>query len=260
MASLELAVRLRGFPDCIAWEVAVAKIFDLDRFTKWKRGKKSSGRSAEPLDAERPGVDKVLPINMGKGRGGSWPVSSADTSLHVGAAFLLVIGILCGLYLGGSDKKPAIPKADKQSSDQTPQQPMPARSLAKPSPIVPVDGARPESSTMAKDASPKAVPMPAAPRFTPTRFEATHKKVFGGCTGQLELTAARLHFSCPNQPDLNLPVDVIAKAHKDGVVLRSGEKYHFVIANHTKDQAEAIFESWLSRVQQMPQPGRAAAF
>ncbi len=170
---------------------------------------------------------------------------------------MLVIGVLCGLYLSGSDKKPAILKADQQiSPDTTPQQPMPARSLAKPSPIVPADGTRPESSIMARDAAPKAAPMPPAARFLPTRFEATHKKVFGGCTGQLELTAARLHFSCPDQPDLNFPVDVIAKVHKDGVVLKSGEKYHFVIANHTKDQAEAIFESWLSRVQPMPQPGR----
>ncbi len=232
----------------------MAKIFDLDRFTKRKRGKKPSGDAVNPLDTERPGVGKVLPINMAKGRGGSWPASSSDTSLHVGAAFLLVIGVLCGLYLSGSDKKPAIPKADKQSlPDTTPQQPMPARSMAKPSPIVPAEGTGSGSSTMAKDAAPRAVPMPQAARFLPTRFEATHKKVFGGCTGQLELTAARLHFTCPDQPDLNFPVDVIAKVHKDGVVLKSGEKYHFVIANHTKDQAEAIFESWLSRVQQMPQ-------
>ena len=235
----------------------MAKIFDLDRFTKRKRGKRPSGNAANPPDTQPPGVGKVLPINMAKGRGGSWPASSSNTSLHVGAAFLLVIGVLCGLYLSGSDKKPAIPKADQQiSPDTTPQQPMPARSLAKPSPIVPADGTRPESSIMARDAAPKAAPMPPAARFLPTRFEATHKKVFGGCTGQLELTAARLHFSCPDQPDLNFPVAVIAKVHKDGVVLKSGEKYHFVIANHTKDQAEAIFESWLSRVQPMAQPGR----
>ncbi len=235
----------------------MAKIFDLDRFTKRKRGRKPSGNAANPTDAERLGVGKVLPINMAKGRGGSWPASSSDTSLHVGAAFLLVIGILCGLYLSGSDKKPAIPKAEKQISPATTAQlPMPPRSLAKPSPIVPADGTRPESSVMARDAAPKAVPTPPTERFLPTRFEATHKKVFGGCTGQLELTAARLHFTCPDQPDLNFPVDVIAKVHKDGVVLKSGEKYHFVIANHTKDQAEEIFESWLSRVQQAPQASR----
>ena len=105
----------------------MAKIFDLDRFTKRKRGKKPSGNAANPPDAQPPGVGKVLPINMAKGRGGSWPASSSNTSLHVGAAFLLVIGVLCGLYLSGSDKKPAIPKADQQiSPDTTPQQPMPA--------------------------------------------------------------------------------------------------------------------------------------
>jgi hypothetical protein len=177
----------------------------------------------------------------------------------VGAAFLLVIGILCGLYLSGSDKKPAPPKADKQiSTDAMPQQPLPARILAKPSPIVSANGARPEGSIVARDAAPRAGRMAAAVRFPPTRFEATRKKVFGGCTGQLELTAARLHFSCPDQPDLNFPVDTIAKVHKDGVVLKSGEKYHFDIANHTKDQAEAIFESWLSRVQQGEPTGRTA--
>jgi hypothetical protein len=80
------------------------------------------------------------------------------------------------------------------------------------------------------------------------RYEATHKKAFGGCTGQLELTKAGLHFRCPNEADLNIPVGSIAKVHKDGVVLESGEKYHFLIANQTKDQVEAIFILWLSRV------------
>jgi hypothetical protein len=91
------------------------------------------------------------------------------------------------------------------------------------------------------------------------RYEATRKKVFGGCTGQLELTGSRLHFRCPNQADLIFPVAAIAKAHKDGVVLKSGEKYHFIIANHTKGQVEAIFISWLNRVQQFPRPSRVSS-
>ena len=245
----------------------MAKIFDLDRFTKRKRARSPSGKAAAFSDTGRTGGRKVLPISMAKGqRGGSWPASSSDTSLYSGAAFLLVIGVLCGIYLSGSDKKPATPKAT--TTAQTPvgataAPAVPARPLAKPSPIVPANKAEPQSSIVAKQAAPDASPiLPAthAARFLPTRFEATHKKVFGGCTGQLELTAARLYFSCPNQPDLNLPVDEIAKAHKDGVVLKSGEKYHFVIANRTKDQAEAIFESWLSRVQQGAQGGRMMAF
>ena len=75
-----------------------------------------------------------------------------------------------------------------------------------------------------------------------------------------ELTSSRLHFSCPNQADLNFPVASIQKAHKDGIELKSGEKYHFIIANRTKDQVEAIFVSWLNRVQQFPQQVAAGAF
>jgi hypothetical protein len=99
-----------------------------------------------------------------------------------------------------------------------------------------------------------------ASHYHPMRYEATHKKVIGGCTGQLELTSARLHFRCPSEADLNIPVASILKAHKDGVVLESGEKYHFLIANHTKGQVEAIFIQWLSRVQQFQQQSRKSSF
>jgi hypothetical protein len=94
----------------------------------------------------------------------------------------------------------------------------------------------------------------------PLRYEATRKKAFGGCTGELELTSAGLHFECPAQIDLNIPVGLIAKAHKDGVVLKSGEKYHFLVANRTKAQAEAIFIVWLNRFQHFQQPSREPSF
>ena len=93
------------------------------------------------------------------------------------------------------------------------------------------------------------LPGSSALHYYPMRYEATHKKAFGGCTGQLELTKARLQFRCPNEADLNIPVGSITKVHKDGVVLASGEKYHFLIANHTKGQVEAIFTLWLNSVQ-----------
>ena len=73
--------------------------------------------------------------------------------------------------------------------------------------------------------------------------------MFGGCTGQLELSSSMLVFRCQDQADLILPVATIAKAHKDGIVLKSGEKYHFLIANHTREQVEAIFSSWLNPIQ-----------
>ena len=90
------------------------------------------------------------------------------------------------------------------------------------------------------------------------KYEATHKKMFGGCTGELELTGSGLRFNCPHGNGLNLPVGSIAKAHKDGIELKSGEKYHFTIENRTKEQVEAIFLSWVNTVQPLPQTNRAA--
>ena len=36
--------------------------------------------------------------------------------------------------------------------------------------------------------APSKLPGSSTPHYYPIRFEATHKKAFGGCTGQLELT------------------------------------------------------------------------
>ncbi len=82
--------------------------------------------------------------------------------------------------------------------------------------------------------------------------------MFGGCTGELELTSAGLRFDCPHGAGLNFPVAIIAKAHKDGIELKSGEKYHFTIENRSKEQVEAIFLSWVSTVQPLSQQARAA--
>ena len=194
-------------------------------------------------------------------RPGSWPGSSAGT----GAAFLLGLFILCGLYLSRNDKKStaASPKSDEQLwSGPTSQPSSPVRPLPKPSAIIPADTARPNNSIVPRQVPNVVSNLPGFPalHYRSMRYEATHKKVFGGCTGQLELTSVRLHFQCSNQADLNIPVHSIAKAHKDGVVLASGEKYHFLIANHTKGQVEAIFMQWLGRVQQFQQQSRKSSF
>jgi hypothetical protein len=190
-------------------------------------------------------------------------MSAAPTSLSAGAAFLLVIGVLCGLYLGGSEDTPS----SRRKPDETPgngsapqassgsQMTAAVQHPAKPSPIVTLDQA--QRGIAGTSALTPRIAAP-SPRYVPTRFEATHKKMFRGCAGRLELTASRLRFSC-REDDLDFPVDAIAKAHKNGIVLKSGEKYHFTIANHTKDQVEAIFISWLNRVQSQPTE-RAAAF
>ena len=98
-----------------------------------------------------------------------------------------------------------------------------------------------------------------AVHYQPLKYAATHKQAFGGCAGQLELTSAALHFRCLHQADLDIPVSSIAGAHKDGVVLASGEKYHFLIANQTKEQVEVIFNQWLNNVRQSHQASRESS-
>jgi hypothetical protein len=182
-----------------------------------------------------------------------WQRSSSLPSIGAEARLLLVIGVVCGLLIYENGKKSAIANPKESKQLQVLPTPQPAQSilpLSKPTPVVPAKPARGERSMVSKQ-TPDAVAHPAstATQYTPVRYEATRKKVFGGCTGQLELTGSELVFRCPDQADLIFPVAAIARAHKDGIVLKSGEKYHFLIANHTRGQVEAIFISWLNRVQ-----------
>src|ERR1700733_1224174 len=258
---------MRGFPQTAApRRFLVAKDFDLHSNDKGQNGQRPPKRDPIPFDFRRRDRNNVRPIDSDKAESevswtGSWPGSSAGSGTTV---FLLAIAILSALYPNGNDKKStaASSKSNELRSGPVSQPSSPMRSLSKPSPTIRADTARPKSSIMPGQ-GPNAVsnlPGFSALHYSPMRYEATHKKVFGGCTGQLELTSARLHFRCSNQADLNFPVDAIAKAHKDGVILKSGEKYHFLIANHTKGQVEAIFTLWLNRVQQFQQPSRESSF
>jgi hypothetical protein len=172
---------------------------------------------------------------------------------------MLGIAILCGLYTGITYKKQTA--ANLKPQEQLRLGPT-SHSSSKPSPNPSAVTAHAAGSLMSEKASVAVSNSTGVPALHdhPLRYEATHKKVFGGCTGQLELTSARLHFRCPNEADLDIPVGSIAKAHKDGVVLASGEKYHFLIANHTKSQVEAIFTLWLNRVQHFQQLSRKSSF
>jgi len=216
------------------------------------------GGSQQPPNAQR--KNNVLPIDRGRRvPGRAWPISGSGLSMNSAAGLLIVIGVLCGLLISETDNKSSMAG---MKADVGPQKPAPATSVtpaaaakpAKPSPAVKAAAVRPAPSAVAVT---DARNLTRTPSYTPAKFQATHKKAFGGCSGELELTSTALHFRCPKS-DLDLPIDEIAKAHKDGVVLKSGEKYHFAIANHSKDQAEAIFISWLSRVQ--PAAEQKAAF
>jgi hypothetical protein len=238
----------------------VAKGFDLHSNDKGKSGARPPRRDVISFDSGRRARNDYLPTESDKAAASevSWPGFRPRSLAGAGPIFLLGIAILCGLYTGLTYKKSiASLKSEEQLQPGPTSQPSsPLQPLPKPSPNPPAVTAQAERSIMPERA-PNVVSNlsgSSAPRYHPMRYEATHKKAFGGCTGQLELTSARLHFRCPNEADLNIPIGSIVKVHKDGVVLASGEKYHFLIANQTKDQVEAIFILWLTRVQQFQQP------
>ena len=238
--------------------VSLAKDFDLHSNEKAKSNQRPSRRDAIPFDSGRKRRHDVRPIDSDKAESGvSWPGFWPRSLTGAAPIILLGIAILCTLDPSLKDKKStaARPESHEQlRSGPTSPPSSPQLPLSKPSPIPPAVTARPEGSQTAKAVS--NLPGSSAPHYHPVRYEATHKKALGGCTGQLELTSGGLHFKCANQADLNIPVGSIARAHKDGVVLESGEKYHFLIANHTKDQVEAIFILWLDGVHQSQQPNR----
>ncbi len=244
----------------------MAKDFDLHSNDKGKNGQRPSRRDVIPFDSARRGRNDFQPIDSIKAETGvSWRGFRPRSLVGAGPIFLLGIAILCGLYTAINFKKSTAAnlKSDKQLQPGPTSQPSsPVQLLSKPSPHLPAVTALADDSIMSEKAPNAVSKLPgfSAPHYHPVRYEATHKKVFGGCTGQLELTNVGLHFRCPNEADLNIPVGSIAKVHKDGVVLESGEKYHFLIANHTKDQAEAIFILWLNGVQQSQQESRKSSF
>ena len=244
----------------------MAKDFNLHSIDKAKSGQRPPRRDAIPFESGRRGRDDVRPIDSDKAETqvlwpGFWPRSLT------GAAPVILLGILilCMLDPSLRDKKStaaSLEPHEQLRSGPTSQPSPPVPPLSEPSPIPPAVTARPEGSITPKQ-TPNAMsnlPGSSALPYHPVWYEATHKKAFGGCTGQLELTSDRLHFKCANQADLNIPVGSIAKVHKDGVVLESGEKYHFLIANHTKDQVEAIFILWLNGVHQSQRPSRNSSF
>ncbi len=166
-------------------------------------------RAAIPFDAGRRGMNDVRPIESDKAESavsypGLWPRSLAGA----GPLFLLGVALLCTFYLGPNNKKPTAANLKPGQQPRSGQPSQPSSEVpppAKPSPAV---TARSEGSTVPeRPANPvSSFPGFQAVRYHPIKFAATHKKAFGGCTGQLELTSAALHFRCAHQADLDIPV------------------------------------------------------
>ena len=183
----------------------MAKDFDLHSNDKAKNGQRPPRRDVIPFDSGRRGRNDFRPIDSDKAESEvSWPGFWPRSLAGAGPIFLVGIAILCRLYPSIKYKKSTA--ASQTSEEQlrpgpTTQPSSPAQPLPKPSPNPPAVTARAEGSIMPEQA-PNAVsnlPGSSALHYHPMRYEATHKKAFGGCTGQLELTSDRLHFRCPNR-------------------------------------------------------------
>jgi len=211
-------------------------------------------RGVIPFDAARRDRNDFGPINSAKAASevsspGFWPKRLAGT----GPIFLLAIAAVCALYPSLKHKRSTathLNSDDRSQAAPTYKPSSAAQAVSSSQPITPSVAARPDGLIMPAHTpnAPSRLPASSALHYHSVKYEATHKKAFGSCTGQLELTSVSLHFKCAKQPDLNIPVASIAEANKDGVVLASGEKYHFLVANHTKGQVEAIFILWLNKV------------
>jgi hypothetical protein len=222
-------------------------------------------RAAIPFDSGRRGINEVRPTVPDIAESEvSWPGFWPRSLAGAGPLFVLGFTLLCTLFAGLNNKQSTATnlKADEQLRSAPSSQPSSAvRFPEKPSPAPPVVTARAQSPMPERPSNAvSSLPGFPAAHDHSMKYEATRKKAFGGCTGQLELTSARLHFRCSQQADLDIPVRSIAGIHKDGVVLESGEKYHFLIANHTKGQVETIFNLWLNRARQFDPATREYRF
>ena len=239
----------------------MAKLLEMRGFVVDSSPRASSREEPGFQDSGRADRNHVLPIQTPERSAGvSGQGFTGRFAIGAEARLLLVIGIVCGLLIHENNKKSAVANPKKKEELQTRAAVLPAHPLAKPAPVISVDTARsehPMPSGRTSGAAPHSAS--SASQYPPMRYEATRKKMFGSCRGELELTKSGLVFRCPNQASLIFPVAAIAGANKDGVILKSGEKYHFLIANHTRDQAEAIFLLWLDRVQ-LPPASRLSSF
>lgn len=127
--------------------------------------------------------------------------------------------------------------------------PVPRQTDATPSP----DGWRRFGDGQPLTAIPSSPPVSATP-FHPMTFAAKHKEGLGGCKGQLDLTSTALHFSCLKNPDKDLYFSVadIEGPHREGVILRNGNQYHFSSSDLDRDQVEGAIQVWWQNVQQQP--------
>jgi hypothetical protein len=130
----------------------------------------------------------------------------------------------------------------------------------KPSPAVPLDKNELASvpNAPAPVGSNSATGAPQSQLWPPDGMQfAAHHKGHKGCDGVLTLKASGLQFTCPGDDGKSFYIsrNDIRGPHEDGIITRSGEKYHFDrLPGGGKNYAEQLFVNWLFRVHVVQTP------
>lgn len=88
---------------------------------------------------------------------------------------------------------------------------------------------------------------------------AAHHKGHRGCDGMLTLKASGLQFTCPgdNGKSFFVALNDIRGTDQDGIVMTSGEKYHFDgLPAGGKEYVERLFTDWLAHVRPTQTPAQ----
>jgi TIR domain len=86
-------------------------------------------------------------------------------------------------------------------------------------------------------------------------YAADREGMNNGCqSGVLSLERSAMVFTCPDKPNKSVyaAIDDIAGADGEGVILNSGQKYHFKIQGMNGQQVQALFAQWSSGVCKSP--------
>jgi hypothetical protein len=135
----------------------------------------------------------------------------------------------------------------------------------KPTPVGALPGAERTSALDQESASPPVeafhgqpgqaeTPISTAPVNSPSLIPTNAEKRIPGvhhlgrhnCDGELVFTDKDFRFSCPSD-SFTVERNMVAKLDNNGVVLISGEKYHFEVAGYDKTGVHILFSEWLER-------------
>ena len=114
------------------------------------------------------------------------------------------------------------------------------------SPPVEASHGQPGQAETPISTAPVNSPSPISARNAERRIPGVHHLGRHNCDGELVFTDQDFRFNCPSD-SFTVERNMVAKLDNNGVVLISGEKYHFDVAGYDKTGVHILFSEWLER-------------